>query len=602
MANISESPEMLEALIREVEEQLQLLKKDIAKLEQNYKATQKAEELLSIAHPLKGSFAAVDFEKIKTLIHEMENILDKIRRGLVEISEPIIVLLFESLDYLKMLKQGLDSDANNIKAENAIDIEITPVISKLKEILSQSKPNDNNSDTAENAEVEQKNQTIFMLDEKQQERVNQAPDHKTEGEGKKVVHTVRVDIDHLERMMELVGELVIEQIRIAQISNNLYNQYPFDETVDELIGISNRIPVLINELQDRIMKTRMISVQQLFSRFPGMVRDLSLSLNKEIDLVLEGGETEIDRTIMEEISDPLIHLIRNAIIYGIENQEIRKKLGKPEKGKLRIAALPEDSNVIITVEDDGARIDVQKIKQSAIEKMVITEQEADNMTEQQLINLIFHADFSASQNASDVSDYRVRMDIVRNHIERLNGIIDVETCPGRGTKFIIKLPIKLPLTLAILKGLLVKISNETYALPMDNVVEIVRKPKNEIESINGQAVAVIRDRAIPLVWLHDYFGVPRDEERKNMLIVLVGIAEKRFGLVVDELIGNQEVVVTNLGSYIGKVEGISGATILGDRSVACILDVVGVANIVNNRQASKINGEYLQINDEELTQ
>lgn len=294
MANISESPEMLEALIREVEEQLQLLKKDIAKLEQNYKATQKAEELLSIAHPLKGSFAAVDFEKIKTLIHEMENILDKIRRGLVEISEPIIVLLFESLDYLKMLKQGLDSDANNIKAENAIDIEITSVISKLKEILSQSKPNDNNSDTAENAEVEQKNQTIFMLDEKQQERVNQAPDHKTEGEGKKVVHTVRVDIDHLERMMELVGELVIEQIRIAQISNNLYNQYPFDETVDELIGISNRIPVLINELQDRIMKTRMISVQQLFSRFPGMVRDLSLSLNKEIDLVLEGGETEIE--------------------------------------------------------------------------------------------------------------------------------------------------------------------------------------------------------------------------------------------------------------------------------------------------------------------
>lgn len=186
MANISESPEMLEALIREVEEQLQLLKKDIAKLEQNYKATQKAEELLSIAHPLKGSFAAVDFEKIKTLIHEMENILDKIRRGLVEISEPIIVLLFESLDYLKMLKQGLDSDANNIKAENAIDIEITPVISKLKEILSQSKPNDNNSDTAENAEVEQKNQTIFMLDEKQQERVNQAPDHKTEGEGKRL--------------------------------------------------------------------------------------------------------------------------------------------------------------------------------------------------------------------------------------------------------------------------------------------------------------------------------------------------------------------------------------------------------------------------------
>jgi len=225
--------------------------------------------------------------------------------------------------------------------------------------------------------------------------------------------------------------------------------------------------------------------------------------------VLEGGETEIDRTIMEEMSDPLIHLIRNAIDHGIENPEIRKKLGKPEQGTLRVTALPEDSNVIITVEDDGAGIDPQEIKQSAIKKRIVTEQEANNMTEQQLINLIFQTGFSTSQKVSDVSGRGVGMDIVKTHIEKLNGIIDVETCAGSGTKFIIKLPIKLPLTLAILKGLLVKISNETYALPMNNVVEIVRKPKNEIESINGQAVAVIRDRAIPLIWLHDYFGIPR---------------------------------------------------------------------------------------------
>lgn len=339
------------------------------------------------------------------------------------------------------------------------------------------------------------------------------------------------------------------------------------------------------------MKARMIPVQQLFSRFPRMVRDLSYSLNKEVNLVLEGGETEIDRTIMEEMSDPLIHLIRNAIDHGIENPEVRRKAGKPEKGTLRVTALPEDSNVIITVEDDGAGIDAQAIKQSAVKKRIITEQEADNMTEQQLIDLIFHTGFSTSEKVSDVSGRGVGMDIVRSHIEKLNGIIDVETCAGAGTKFIIKLPIKLPLTLAILKGLLVKINNETYALPMNNVVEIVRKPKKEIESINGQAVTVIRDRATPLIWLHDYFGIPRGKERENTLIVLLGIAEKRFGLVVDELIGNQEIVVTNLGSYIGKVEGISGATILGDRSVACILDVVGVSKIVNAKKASKIDDE-----------
>jgi len=682
-----------------VEEQLQLLENNVVELEKNGGTAEVVQELFRAAHTLKGSSATMGFEKMKTLTHEMENVLDKIRNGLLEISRPVIDVLFECLDCLNMLKEDFVSDSNNVKTE------ITPVITKLKEISSENETNNQNSDSdkAENLETGRREQPIFVLDEKQQEQINQAlgigqnvlvceveiledsqmksvraclimnflnewgtvinmvpnvmeipidsdvgkvaflvvtqmsadelrqkvqndlmdikevrvfpyfiqnsisqtkdgetgvrdKDNssgvKTATEEKRVVHTVRIDVDRLERMMDLVGELVIEQIRIAQVANNLYNQYPSDETIDDLIGISNRVSILINELQEGIMKTRMIPVQQLFSRFPRMVRDLSVSLNKEVNLVLEGGETEIDRTIMEEMSDPLIHLIRNAIDHGIENPEIRKKLGKPEQGTLRVTALPEDSNVIITVEDDGAGIDPQEIKQSAIKKRIVTEQEANNMTEQQLINLIFQTGFSTSQKVSDVSGRGVGMDIVKTHIEKLNGIIDVETCAGSGTKFIIKLPIKLPLTLAILKGLLVKISNETYALPMNNVVEIVRKPKNEIESINGQAVAVIRDRAIPLIWLHDYFGIPRGNERKNTLIVLLGIAEKRFGLVVDELIGNQEIVVTNLGSYIGKVEGISGATILGDRSVACILDVVGIAKIVNSRKVSRIDVEY----------
>jgi len=698
MASIFESPEMIGAFIGEVEEQLQLLENGIVELEQNGETTEVIQDLFRVAHTLKGSSATMGFEEMKTLTHEMENVLDRIRNGLLKISRPVIDVLFECLDCLRMLKQDFASDINNIKTE------ITPVIANLKEILSDSKPNDN-SDKAEKTEDKQEKQAMFVLNAKQQDQIEQALsigqnvlvcevkisddsqmkstraclimnflnewgtvismvpnvleapidadidrvafltitqmdadalEHKmqnglmdisevkvfsylaensqyqvkvdefeakekdnvlcakTAGEEKKVVHTVRIDVDRLERMMDLVGELVIEQIRIAQVANNLYNQYPSDETVDDLIGISNRVSVLINELQEGIMKTRMIPVQQLFSRFPRMVRDLSHTLNKEVNLVLEGGETEIDRTIMEEMSDPLIHLIRNAVDHGIEHPETRKKLGKPEKGMLRITALPEDSNVIVTVEDDGAGIDVQEIKQSAIKKRIVKEQEADNMTEQQLVNLIFHTGFTTSQEISDVSGRGVGMDIVRTHVEKQNGIIDVETCAGAGTKFIIKLPIKLPLTLAILKGLLVKISNETYAIPMNNVVEIVRKPKTEIESINGQAVAVIRDRAIPLIWLHDYFGIPRGMERKNTLIVLVGVAEKRFGLVVDELVGNQEIVVTNLGSYIGKVEGISGATILGDRSVACILDVAGISKIISNRKFSETDEEQMK--------
>lgn len=628
MANIFESPEMIGAFIGEVEEQLQLLENGIVELEQNGDTADLIQELFRVAHTLKGASATMGFEEMKTLTHEMENVLDRIRNGLLDVSETVIDVLFECLDCLRTLKQDFESDRNNITTE------ITPVINKLKGILACNEP-EKKSDKTEHINDIHKKQPLFALDEKQQEQIKQArcigqnvlvcevkisddsqmksaraclimnflnewgtvinmipnvleaqahtdisrvafliitqmsadalankakselmdvtsvevfpyhicslnsqihdkkncsrhiadsPGTKTEEEEKKVAHTVRVDVERLEKMMDLVGELVIEQIRIAQASNNLYNQYPSNETVDDLIGISNRVSVLINELQDGIMKTRMIPVNQLFGRFPRMVRDLNHKLNKKVNLVLEGGETEIDRTIMEEMSDPLIHLIRNAVDHGIETPDIRKKLGKPESGTLRITAFPQDSNVIITVEDDGAGIDAQEIKKSAIEKRIITEQEAGKMTEQQLINLIFHAGFSTSQKVSDISGRGVGMDIVKTHVEKLNGIIDVETCAGAGTKFIIKLPLKLPLTLAILKGLLVKISNETYAIPMDNVVEIVRVPKNEIDSINGQAIAVIRDKAIPLIWLHDYFGIPRGKERKNILIVILGIA------------------------------------------------------------------------------
>ena len=549
MASIFESPEMIGAFIGEVEEQLQLLENGIVELEQNGEAAEVIQELFRVAHTLKGSSATMGFEKMKILTHEMENVLDRIRNGLLEVSVPVIDALFECLDYLKMLKQDFASDTNNTK------IEITPIIIKLKEILYENDTN-NHLEKAENIKEQQKSQIRFILDAKQQEQITQAlsigqnvlvcevnisedsqmkstraclimnflnewgtvvsmvpnvleipvdadiskvafllitqmsadalehkaqgnlmdvtevrvfpyftensrfpikveeigrkgkvdnsPSKKTVKEEKKTVHTVRIDVDRLERMMDLVGELVIEQIRIAQFANNLYNQYPSDETVDDLIGISNHVSVLINELQEGIMKTRMIPVQQLFNRFPRMVRDLSHSLNKEVDLILEGGETEIDRTIMEEICDPLIHLIRNAIDHGIETVEERKKLGKSEKGILRIAALPQDSNVIITVEDDGGGIDIQKIKQSAVKKQIITEKEADNMTEQQIINLIFQTGFSTSKKVSDVSGRGVGMDIVRTHVEKLNGIIDVETYTGAGTKFIIKLPIKLP--------------------------------------------------------------------------------------------------------------------------------------------------------------
>lgn len=400
---------------------------------------------------------------------------------------------------------------------------------------------------------------------------------------KKVSQTVRVDVDRLEKMMNLVGELVIGQTRIAQVGNVLHNRYMADMAVDELLTIANHVSRVVSELQEGVMKARMLPIQQLFNRFPRMVRDLAQTLGKEVELVLEGGETELDRTIIEDVADPLIHLVRNAIDHGIESPEVRLAAGKPAKGLVRMKAFHQENHVIIAIEDDGGGINAERIRQSAVKKNLLTQQAAEDLSDQEALQLIFHSGFSTAQTVSDVSGRGVGMDIVRNHIDRLNGIIDVQTKLGEGTRF----TVELPLTLAILSGLLIKISGAIYALPMNNVLEIVRKAEVDIESINGQSVAVIRGKVLPLIWLHDYFGTSRPRRGRHVFIVILGVAEKRLGLVVDELVGNQEIVVKTLGSYIGKVEGFSGATILGDGSVACILDVVGVAKMIGSRKVSE---------------
>lgn len=692
MAGIYDSPEMVGAFIDEVEEQLQLLEQSILELERNGETPEIIQKIFRVAHTLKGSSAAMGFEKMKLLTHEMENILDRIRNHHLEVTKPLINILFQCLDHLIMLKEDFMADRKDIKTD------ISPILSELRKMMSgeydQSKKTKNKVIEGTGQGKGQEDKAMqFMLDLEQQVQLEQAvisglnlfvcevkltedsmmklaraylilnhfnqigtvikiepniletqddmeiskvsylvmtqldaktieteaqnelmeidsikvfpyhletlkqqplragnekagADSKTDSKAvdikKKISQTVRVDVERLEKMMNLVGELVIERTRIAQVGNILYDRYTSDNTIEDLVGISNQISRVTNELQEIVLKTRMLPIKQLFDRFPRLVRDLAEALNKEVELIIEGEETELDKTIIEDIADPLIHLIRNAIDHGIEIPEERARAGKPAKGILHISAFHRENHVILTVQDDGRGIDLERVKESAVKKKIITAQEAASLTEHETISLIFHAGFSTSQTVSDISGRGVGMDIVRSCIDKLNGIIEVETKQGEGTKFIIKLP----LTLAILAGLLVKINDETYALPMSNVIEIVRKPENEIESVKGQAITVIRDKVLPLIWLHDYFNIPREKRKKNIFIVVLGIAEKRIGLVVDELVGNQEIVIKPLGSYIGKVETFSGATILGDGSVACILDVAGIAKMVSSQKNS----------------
>ncbi|MFD0714231.1 chemotaxis protein CheA [Paenibacillus sp. GCM10027626] len=382
--------------------------------------------------------------------------------------------------------------------------------------------------------------------------------------------TIRVSVERLEHLMNLVGELIIDQTSLVQLKQSASRHDVHEEFLEKLSDIADHMSTIVDELQESVMKARMLPIEHLFNRFPRMVRDLSQKLNKEIELVLEGMETELDRTIIEEVSDPLIHLIRNAVDHGIEPAEVRISQGKRAAGRVRLNSYHEDNQVVITVEDDGAGIIPDKIKASALRKGIITEGEAERLSDTSAIYLIFRPGFSTAGTVSEVSGRGVGMDIVRNQIEGLNGMIDIQSSPGKGTCF----TVRIPLTLAIITGLMVKVSGRDFVIPMNNVIEIVRVPVEEVQTVHGESVIVIRDKVIPLVWLHDVLQYARGDGAGRFIpIVVVGSAEKRLALAVDELLGNQEIVIKTLGAFLGKTPFIAGATILGSGRVALILEI-----------------------------
>lgn len=380
--------------------------------------------------------------------------------------------------------------------------------------------------------------------------------------------TVRVSVERLDHLMNLVGELLIEQTSLADLSaagqrGNAAGVLP------EIHSASDHMGSLIKELQEGVMKTRMLPIDQLFSRFPRLVRDLSQKLGKEIELRIQGGETELDRMIIEELSDPLIHLIRNSADHGIESPEIRVREGKAPKGIITLNSYHEENQVVIRLQDDGQGIDAERIKASALGKGIITEEQAGYLTKQEAVALIFEPGFSTASEVSEVSGRGVGMDIVRSQIGRLNGIIDIETEPGQGTLF----TIRLPLTLAIIKGLLVQVSGRVLIFPMYNVAEIVRISPEEIQIVQGEQVIISHGRIVPLFWLRDKLHYPRTERgSKTIPLVIIRSVDKIAAYAVDEIIGNQEVVIKSLGNYLGTLNHLSGATILGNGRVALILD------------------------------
>ncbi|NJD02277.1 MAG: chemotaxis protein CheA [Ruminiclostridium sp.] len=376
--------------------------------------------------------------------------------------------------------------------------------------------------------------------------------------------TVRVDIDRLDVLLNLVSELIIQKTRLEGLEG-IQRIPDYVETIEYLERITTN-------LHDAVMKVRMVPVETVFNRFPRMIRDITRELGKEVELIMSGEETELDRTVIDEIGEPLIHLLRNAVDHGIEPVEKRRELGKPDTGKIYLRAYQDGNNVVIEVEEDGRGIDVEKVRKKALDSGIVSKDAAAGMSRVEIIDLLFKPSFSTADKVTDLSGRGVGLDVVKTKIEALGGTADVESELGKGSKFIIRLP----LTLAIIQALLVMVEDEKYAIQLSSIQQITNIAPGEIKMVQKQEVVLLRNTIIPIIRLNEVLEVPdsaNNFKQKTVKLVIVKKGDRLFGLVVSRILGQQEIVQKSLGKYLSGIKIISSATILGDGNVALILDV-----------------------------
>lgn len=397
-------------------------------------------------------------------------------------------------------------------------------------------------------------------DKPKQEKKDDGDKHK-KGKAKVGSRSVRVDIDKLDELMNLVSELIIAKNGLVSASGAESTQN-FHEQIEYLERVTTN-------LHESVMKVRMVPIESVVNRFPRMIRDLNRKLNKKMELYMTGEETELDRTVIDEIGDPLMHLLRNSADHGLESNEERVRLGKPEVGSIFLDAYQDGNNVIIDVRDDGAGINIEKVRKKALEKGTITEKQAESMTDKDFVDLLFKPSFSTADKITDVSGRGVGLDVVKTKIEALGGSIIAKTVAGEGSTF----TIQLPLTLAIIQALMVQVGEEKYAIPLGNINGIEDIPKNEISFVQSKEVINLRGTVIPILRLHEILDIEEsEEEAESLIVVVIKKGEQQVGLVIDDLLGQQETVIKSLGKHITYNKLFSGATILGDGEVALILD------------------------------
>ncbi|QQW91042.1 chemotaxis histidine kinase/response regulator CheAY2 [Helicobacter pylori] len=655
--------EIMEDFLIEAFEMNEQLDQDLVELEHNPEDLDLLNRIFRVAHTIKGSSSFLNLNILTHLTHNMEDVLNRARKGEIKITPDIMDVVLRSIDLMKTLLvtiRDTGSDTNNGK-EN----EIEEAVKQLQAITSQNlegaketsgtkeapkkenqeevkkeakeeniKENQENKAKApttenfasdnpladepdldySNMSAEEVEAEIERLLNKRQEadkerraqkkqeakpkqeltptketpktetpktETPKAPKTETKARAKAdteenkapsigVEQTVRVDVRRLDHLMNLIGELVLGKNRLIRIYGDVEERYDGEKFLEELNQVVSSISAVTTDLQLAVMKTRMQPVGKVFNKFPRMVRDLSRELGKSIELIIEGEETELDKSIVEEIGDPLIHIIRNSCDHGIEPLEERRRLNKPETGKVQLSAYNEGNHIVIKISDDGKGLDPVMLKEKAIEKGVISERDAEGMSDREAFNLIFKPGFSTAKVVSNVSGRGVGMDVVKTNIEKLNGIIEIDSEVGVGTTQ----KLKIPLTLAIIQALLVGVQEEYYAIPLSSVLETVRISQDEIYTVDGKSVLRLRDEVLSLVRLSDIFKVDAIlESSSDVYVVIIGLADQKIGVIVDYLIGQEEVVIKSLGYYLKNTKGIAGATVRGDGKITLIVDV-----------------------------
>jgi two-component system chemotaxis sensor kinase CheA len=572
-----EDQELLEGFLTETSELLEKVDDDLLMLEKTPGDMELLNRIFRSVHTVKGAASFLEFELLVKVTHKSEDVLNRLRKGELAVDNKIMDVILEAIDLVKLL-------VDDIKKDNIVERPLDGTLARLEKVLTDKQeeasapPACQDPDQHTNASPEPVNEESASADTPDATAdIQQRVEQETVAGGQQASvnkdaqdkSTLRVDVKRVDDLMNQVGELVLERNRMSHLNSDCLGRTNNDAFADEFGKLVKRISFITSELQMQVLKMRLVPVGTVFRKFPRIVRNLARDLGKQVELKIFGEETELDRSVVDEIGDPLIHLVRNALDHALESAEDRLAAGKPRVGCITLSARHEGNNIIISIKDDGRGLDPEKISAKALEKGVVTAEQLALMSQKEIFDLIFLPGFSTKEKVSDLSGRGVGMDVVKTNVRKLNGIIDIKSEMGKGSEIILRLP----LTLAIIQSLMVEIEGETYSIPLSAVIETLRVRQDEFCSVGGREVLRLRKTALPLMRLQQRFAINGAEiDREFLYIVVVGIAEKRLGLVVTRLLGQQEVAIKSLGNYLADVPGIAGSTILGDGKVALIVD------------------------------